>query len=165
MTTQPPVQRYRRAFDELTRPVVTVTAPEYDQRLREALAELCLALSDTPRDGLHEIIRVRITARAGQMDTYALRLHLLLHAAALGDQYGTEGRVEVVAEAARVVQQLSEDDECRSNCDDESHGYRVGLTCQECAEWPHLELDEQITELLRFVGSRVGRSGFEGLVA
>ncbi len=143
--------------------MTAISDPEYDQRLREALAERCLALSDTPGDDLREVILYRIHTRL--MSTYALRLHLLLHAAALGAQCRAEGLVEGVADAARAVHQWNEDDGCRPDCDNEPQTRRVRLACDSCAEWPHLELDERLTELLRFVGSRVGRSGFEGLVA
>ncbi len=137
---------------------------EYDERLRTALARLCLELVAEPGDDLAQIVRRFVRRWPGRLRQRTSEMDLLwvLHAAAL--RAPSEGwlRVETVAEAARAVQKWTETDGCREDCDD-AHLNRTGLACRSCAEWPHGELDEAVTALVHMVQREVSPTALDGI--
>ncbi len=135
---------------------------EHDERLRTALARLCLELVAEPGDDLGEIVLRRLVRHWFPL-TQA-RLLFVLHAAALRAPSEAWLRVETVAEAARAVQQCAETDGCREDCDD-AHLNRTGLACKSCAEWPHGELDQAVTALVHFVQREVSPTALDGITS
>ncbi len=152
----------------------TALPAEHDERLRTALARLCLELVADPGDDLSEIVWRRIYRRADTtlVPTHEMRLVLttemrllrVLYAAALRAPSEAWLRVETVAEAASAVQKWAETDGCREECDD-AHLNRTGLACRSCAEWPHGELDEAVTELVHMVQREVSPTALDGITS
>ncbi len=140
------------------------TPAEHDERLRVALAGLCLELVAGEGDDLSRIVRWSIYARAGMLAAPDVRLLFVLHAAALRAPSEAWLRVETVAEAAKAVQKWAETDGCREECDD-AHLNRTGLACKGCAEWPHGELEEAVTELVHFVQREVNPTALDEITS
>ncbi len=141
------------------------TPAEHDERLRTALARLCMELVAEPGDDLAEIVWRRTYERAWVMvPTPDVRLLLVLHAAALRAPSEAWLRVETVAEAARAVQKWAETDGCRDECDAADLN-RTGLACKDCAEWPHGELDEAVTALVHFVQREVSSTALDEITS
>ncbi len=139
---------------------------EHDERLRVALARLCMELVAQRGEDLGEIVQRRIYRRVGllSMPTPEVGLLFVLHAAALRAPSEAWLRVETVAEAARAVQRWAETGGCREECDD-AHLNRTGLACKGCAEWPHGELDEAVTALVHMVQREVSPTALDGITS
>ncbi len=134
---------------------------EHDERLRVALARLCLELVAESGDDLSEVIRRCIYRRPSVIASPDVRLLFVLHAATLRAPSEAWLRVETVAETARAVQRWVETDGCRDECD-EGYWNPTGLACKSCAEWPHGELDEAVTALVHFVQREVSPTALDG---
>ncbi len=146
----------------MTSSTVLPTPAEHDERLRTALARLCMDLVAAPGDDLSQILCQCIRWR--RLFNSEVDLLFVLHAAALRAPSEAWLRVGTVAEAARAVQQWAETDGCREDCDD-AHLNRTGLACKGCAEWPHGELDEAVTSLVHFVQREVSSTALDGITA
>ncbi len=139
---------------------------EHDERLRVALARLCMDLVAEPGDDLSRILRRRVYLRLCGKDEPGPDLDLMwvLHAAALRAPSEAWLRVETVAGAAKIVQKWAETDGCREECDD-AHLNRTGLACRSCAEWPHGELEEAVTALVHMVQREVSSTALDGITS
>ncbi len=140
------------------------TPAEHDERLRVALARLCLDLVAEPGDDLSEVIRRGIYLRTRLGPNAVTDLMFVLYASALRAPSEAWLRVESVAEAAHAVQKWAETDGCRDECDD-AHLSRTGLACRRCAEWPHGALDEAVTALVHFVQREVSPTALDGITS
>ncbi len=146
------------------------TPAEHDERLRVALARLCLELVADPSDDLPQIVRGLVYRRwrSGPMTRGGgeeLDLLWVLHAAALRTPSEAWGRVISIAEAARAVQKWAETDGCRDECDAPYVNPVTGLACKTCTEWPHGELDEAVTALVHFVQREVSPTALDGMTS
>ncbi len=145
---------------------------EHDERLRTALARLCLELVAEPGDDLRRIVRRFIyppqyrwpDTSLGLAPDEEMGLLLVLYAAALRAPSEAWLRVEAVSAAAGEVQKWAETDGCREECDDAPLN-RTGLACKGCAEWPHGELDEAVTALVHFVQREVNPTALDGITS